>query len=348
VRTFWIVITFVAVATGQAPAGEVAAYNKLRRVRDRALDDRAGTAAGTFVEEARRYLRSHGRSANANRVRVWLGEVLEASDASAAYALYGAAGTQEARARAAMLRWKHESPPPLDVDRWVGPAVDPAAARDNVIALVFLSVTHPQTRQVWPHLLRLVRRDADRGLRVAVVATVVDDRRNQSPERLAAWIAKRTPPFPVAIDRQNGRGPSASFQRYRGASLPWVVLVDRYGRIAWAGGVATSANALQRFERRTGELLAQPTYDQLVRRVRAGDRAALDRLASIRTKRTVDRLLDLLHEDLGAAPRAAVRAALRDLAPVHLTDARRARAQWKKQRKAYAYSLALDRVVKAR
>ena len=326
-------------------------YRALVRLRDRALaaaDRGAAGATDEFVEQARRFLAAPGpEGAERDRIRVWLGAAIEDDDVRGAYALYRRARSDAARDHETRLRMRHEPPPPLTVERWLGTPVDPRTARGDVTAVIFLSFSHPQTRRVWPHLLRLHERLGAAGCRIVVLATVVDDHDNQKPQRIAAAVEQRRPPFPVAIDRQSRRGPSSTLRAYRGRSLPWAALLDRYGRLAWSGAVSANANALQRLEERIRELTAQPRYETLVKRVRDGDTDALAALSAIRTKDTVGHLLDLLARP-GKMAVALLRTAVRALAPPHLALTADAAAWWKREHASYRYSLQHDRFLRSR
>ncbi len=334
-----------------ARADEGATYKSVVQLRDLALEQaapRTGPAADAFVAAARKYVQADGPdNAHRDRVRVWLGWFLETRDVRAAYQLYRQANSAAARQHEARLRARHEPPPPLTMDRWIGIPIHPQATKDDVVALIFLSVSHPQTRSVWPRLLRLHQRLPAKGCRLAVVATVIDDRDNQRPERIEAAIKRLRPPFAVGIDKQSRRGPSTTLRAYRGASLPWAAVIDRYGRLAWSGGVPASANALQQFEQRITTIVEQPSFATLVKRVRSGDTKALATLCGIRTKATMDHLL-ALHAKPGSISHALVANAIRGLGPAHLALMAEAPAWWKRERQSFRYSLEQNRLVRQR
>jgi len=347
----WIGLLLLATAQTSLPAGgEEEAYRNLRLLQEHASETRSEAATATLVVDAQRFLETFPGSGNASRVRFWLGAALERRDPAAAYAAYRRSREPDARDAASKLELRYESPPRLSIDRWVGRPVDPRDESGKVTAVVFLGLTHPQTARAVPYLLRYRERWASKGLRVCVVAAVIDDFAHQRPKNLETRARKLRLPFPVGIDRQRPgpERPSVTFSAYRATSLPWIAVYDRYGRVAWLNAAGPTPTSLARFERVVKNLLRQPTYERLAAEVRAGDAAALDALASVRAKRTVTVLLGLLHSrNLKPAIRTAVRRALLGLAPAYLARDPTAPARWQKEKSAFRYSLGLDRVVRA-
>ena len=162
-----------------------------------------------------------------------------------------------------------ESPPPLAVDRWLRRPIDPSRPNGEVTVIVFFAPSHPQTAKLLPRLHALHERLRGRGLRLAGVA----DAESRALRGLA---------FPVAIDRRR-----KSLARYHGSHLPWAVFLDRYGRVAWMGGLNPQAGTMARARRTLLALVAQPTYAELVRR------KATAHLASIHTVDAVSALFAL-------------------------------------------------------
>jgi len=342
----WIGLLLLTTALAPLRAGgEEEAYRNLRLLKEHTQQTHSETAAATFIVDARRFLETFPRSGRVSRVRFWLGEAIERRDPAAAYAAYRRSREPGARDRADRLELRYESPPPLSIDRWVGAPIDPQDENGKVTAVVFLGLTHPQTTRVVPYLLRYRERWASKGLRICVVAAVIDDFAHQRPKDLEARARKWHLPFPVGIDRQRPERPSVTFSAYRATSLPWIAVYDRYGRIGWLDAASPTPTSLARFERAVRALLHAPTYDRLAASVRAGDPAALDALASVRAKRTVTMLLELLKDrNLKPAMRAALRRTLRGLAPAHLARDPAALSRWQKEQRGLRYSLALDRV----
>ena len=333
------------------PGEEEAEYRILQALRDRARAAPGEEAARAFDNEAQRFLRRHPGGRRASIVELWRGDLLKGIDDRAAWAAYRNSREPEAASRAADLAFRNEPPPPLQVDRWVGGTGtgtvpgNPAAEPGPVHALVFFSETHPVTRKLLPHLVRIEERLEPAGLRLVGVAAVVDDHANQRPERLAERLETAGLPFPIAIDEQRSRGRrSASLERYRGDFVPWCVLIDRYGRIAWLGGLALQGNAIASLERELERLTAQPTAEELARRAREGDVESVARLAAIRTRAAAGALVSCL----GSTHDARVREVLAGLLPEDWDALAAAsgdlKARWDREGKRLAYDFERDRL----
>jgi len=337
-----LILLLAGTAGAQAPRAEGEAYSKVREARE--LARRLGTPATvrSFEEVAQAFLDAHPQSRQAGLVRLWLGDLLKDEAPRKALAFYRASDWPDADRRARDLAFLFEPPPPLELESWIGEAA-PVPAPDEVTFLFFFSISHPQSRGVDREVRRIAKRLGPRGLRPVGIASVVDDHRNQTPERIAAWVEREGVPYPVAVDRQRRNTASASLRLYRGNRLPWGVFVDRYGRLAWIGPVSTEGNALEQCEAKLRALLADPTYDQLRARAGTGDTHAIAKLASIKTVRSATALF-------------AARAALKDdEATKHVDDALRAMLPegvgpadadvWKRDHDRYRYSFEADRLV---
>ncbi len=336
-ETLLLLILLQAPLVAQSPAEEEA-YVKVREARDAARQLASPASLARFEQEADRFLGAFPGAANCGVVELWRGDLLREERPREALLAYGRSGTPEGRQRAADLAFRHEAPPPLLVDSWIGEAVDLGKPTDDVTLLVFFSVTHPQTARLLPHLVHLQGRWQGRGLRMAGVAAVVDDAKNQSPALIRERLQQRPRPFPVAIDRQRGGLPSDSLRLYRGGLVPWAVVIDRYGRIVWLDGLELQPNALARFERRIDEALAEPTLEQLREQALSGGPGALERLARIRTVGAA-RALAAVAAAEGCARREDAAQAVRALLP---DGSDLASVRWEGLR----YDFAADRVVR--
>lgn len=309
-------LLLVPLALGQSPSSEEEAYTKLVAERDlsRTGNERA---ARRFESLAQVFLAEHPGSARCRRVRLWQAD----------------------------LTFRHEAPPALEVERWIGTSLDPARVTGSVKVLVFFSDTHPQTRKILPRIAALRTR---RGFELAGVAAVIDDHENQRPAVLAKRLGNRKLPFPVAIDKQRAQGPSVSLQRYHCDSVPWIVVIDRYARIAWAGGL--SARSLGRIEGKLDELFAQPTYGQLHERVLAGNLSALKTLAGIRTVTTASYLVNVVNRPRRVRLHEATLAVLQELMPTGYLDGNLADAleRWRRKKRGVRFSFPANRLVRKR
>ncbi len=347
-------LLFLAIASVRAsasPAGEPEAYTNVARTRTVAARANTPETRSAMEKAARAYLARHGNAPRATTVRVWLGDCLAPDRPRDAYRLYRMANTPAGKQRAAQLVLLHERTPTLDVQAWIGtplkrgPPGGPDGAGSPVTLVVFVSLTHPQTARLLPHLVRLHKKH-ERRLRIALVAAVVDDHASQRPEALARRLRALRLPFPAAVDRQRRANRSVSLTRYRGRSLPWAAVLDGYGRVAWAGPARLTSGALSRFEKRLTQWTRQPTYKELVRRATGGDGDALATLAGIRAKPTIDALLSILLSNAPDKIRKRARRALLGLGPAHLAYDAEAKQRWTRDKQSYAYDLAKDRVVR--
>jgi len=264
-----LLLCLAAAAVAAQESSEPAAYSKVCRAREAALRLQTEADRRRFEEEARSYLAANPEGERAARVRRWLDQ--------------SAPG----------------KPPALEVEGWVkGPAGEAAG---QVRLLVFFSVTHPQTAWLLPRVVRLRERLAPKGVAVTGIAAVVDDYANQTPALLEERLRKLDLPFPVAIDRQRKGAPSATFQASGGLSLPWVLVVDRSGRVVWRG----EGGDLACVERAARDALARPDLAALVAAARRGDAPVAD-IAALRTRPAADALFELLGDPVAGKEAAAI------------------------------------------
>lgn len=335
-------LVFLPVAFGQPAPAEEEAYSKLVQARDLSRNGN-GQAGRRFELLVRAFLRHHPDSPRCGAVRFWLADRLASTHPREAHALYLLSREPRARERAAALALRHGEAPALAVERWIGAPLDPSRVTGKVKLLVFFSDTHPQTRKLLPRVLAL---GARRAVEFAGIAAVVDDHRSQQPAVLAQRIAARKLPFPVAIDRQRAGRRSVSLERYRGASVPWIVLIDRYARIAWAGGV--SVRSVSRFEGKLDELLGQPTYGQLRDRILAGDLRALKALADIRTVASASYLVSIVDRPHPVRLHDATLAVLSKLMPPGYLEGNLADAlgRWPRFKRGVRFSFPANRLIR--
>lgn len=328
---------------GVASAGDRAEEESFRRVaaaREQARRSPEPEAVRLFERRAREYLERFPDGASVGTVRIWLGDLLRDRDPRAAMEVYRASTDVTAIERREALAFRFEAPPELQVDRWVGERPD---LSDRVALIVFFSVTHPQTTKAIERLVALHRAYAERGLSVIGIAAVVDDREQQRPEHLETRLKERGLPFPSAVDRQGGGDRSRSFALYRGKVLPWMALLDRYGRVDLVDALGLEGNPAAQVEARIRALLEDPGYAELCRLVRSGDGAALDRLRAIRTPAAADTLFECAQ----SPEKGRVAEALRALLPDGYVgdDLPAAAERWRRERARFRYSFEKDRLV---
>ena len=339
-----------AFALGESE-GEDAAYRKVAASRADARRFRSERTLAAFELEAREFLRRFPKGGRASDVSLWLGDLLKSSRPREAYGFYRQSRLSSAVRRAEAIAFRFEALPPLEVESWLENGeftLEPADG--SVKAVVFFSAAHFQTQFLLPELDKLHRRFAPRGLSLAAVASVLDRHNRQSPKRLERALEAWRLPFPVAIDKQRSNGAcSASLERFGGRKVPWLVLVDRYGRIAWADDMVLKGNGYARLLGVIDALLNQPSFDELVGQLRAGRVEALEKLKSIRTKATVEALIRSLEGQKSESLRDLTIVILRGLLPEGYfgrdEPARAGLARWPSVREKYRYSFEADRLV---
>jgi len=329
-RTHAILLPLMLLATtaaAQAPA-EAAAYKKVGEMRSLAM--RLGTPLAIRAFHPTVYL--------------WLGDLLKDTEPRKALEFYRRSTVPDAGRRAADLAFRYDPPPPLQIDRWVGTAADPTRPDGRVTLLFFYSAIYPSANPLTRRVEALLTRLGPRGLRTIGVASVLDDHRQQTPDRLVTLVRKRRLPFPVGIDRQRDKDRSVSLALYRGKSVPWGVFLDRYGRIVWLGPLPVEINVFQRCEAKLQALLSDPSYDTLFERIQSGNDAAVRKLGSIKTVQSVSVLFRLR----AAAPpkrlRPMIDAALRAVLPRGMGPGDR--RLWEDTKENYRYSFEADRLIK--
>lgn len=333
------------------PSGEDAAYRKVVACRDDARRFRTPGALGTFELAARGFLERYPKGGRASDVSLWLGDFLKAGRPREAYGFYRKSRLPEAGRRAAAVAFRHEAPPPLEAERWLEKEAFVLDSVDGTVkAVVFFSAAHFQTQLLLPELDELHRRFGPKGLRLAGMASVLDEHKRQTPERIERKLEQWRLPFPVGIDKQRPHGArSVSLEIYGGRKVPWLVLVDRYGRIAWQEDMTLKGNGYARLIGTLESLLKQPGYEELVAQLRSGRVDALEALKSIRTRATVDALVRSLEGQQSDSLRELTVVVLRGLLPEGYfgrdEEVHAGLARWPSVREKYRYSFEADRLV---
>jgi hypothetical protein len=327
----------------QAARDEEAAYRKVGRAREDARRIRSARTLARFEAQARHFLDAFPESSRQGTVHLWLGREFEKSRPREAYREYLRSRDVRGRRLATDLAFRHEAPPPLEVSRWIGDPVAPDVPTGEVKVLVFFSLAHPETRKALPRLERIHREFGPHGLRLAGIATALGD----SPVGLADRLEGLQLPFPVAVDRPRPGERSVSLTRYRGGHLPRVAIIDRHGRITRLERLSLQANSLALLEKELAVLLEEPGYQALANQVRTGSRAALERLGTIRTKKSASVLAALARAEVPAGIRERSLALLRGLLPEGYLDPDPVSAlrRWDREKGSFRYSFAADRIV---
>ncbi len=344
-----VALCLVAVSAPVYAQGEEAAYFRVRRARDEARKFRTEKLLETFDKESTRFLDRYERSRRSSNVWLWRGDLFKETRPRLALEAYRRSSEPEAGQRAKALAFLHARPPPLEIDRWVGDAVDISESRGQVTLVVFFSYVHPQTRPVLGWMDTKHRESARDGLRVVGVASVVDDPARQKPDVLADAVAKHVLPFPIAIDRQRPRPLSVSLSLYQGRRVPWAVIIDRCGRIRAIRDLRLKGNAEVEISQLLQRLLGQPSLAKLEQQLLSGGdpaKKALAKLKTIRNRATAD-VLFRAHASLKSGDlKKETRKTLEGLLPEGFLKAsfEGSRKRWDEVREKMGYSLADDRL----
>ncbi len=127
-----------------------------------------------------------------------------------------------------------ETPPEMDVLRWVNsPApVTLAGLRGKVVVLIAFQMLCPGCVE---HGLPQAKRIRDRFKpdQVAVVGlhTVFEHHDVMTPAALDVFMGEYRWPFPVGIDRPNGKGAPVTMTAYQMQGTPSLLIFDRAGRL---------------------------------------------------------------------------------------------------------------------
>ena len=330
-------------AEAQAPA-EAAAYTKVSEARTLVMRIGNRSAIRAFRRKAEEFVDAYPRSSRCPTVYLWLGDLLKDADPRAALRFYRRSTVPDASKRASDLAFRFDPPPALQIDRWIGTAMDPAQPDGRVTLLFFFSTSHPSANPLTRRIEVLRNRLGPQGLRVIGVAAVLDDHQAQRPERVAEMVRERKLPFPVGVDRQREKDRSVSLALYRGVSVPWGAFLDRYGRIVWIGPLPVEKNVFQRCEAKLQALLTDLPYDKLYERARTGDEAALRKLASIKTATCATTLFRLRAAAPPGRLKPMIDEALKAILPRGFGP--QSADLWKESKERYRYSFEEDRLVR--
>lgn len=125
--------------------------------------------------------------------------------------------------------------PPLAPEQWLqGAPTTLTALHGEVIALYFFASWCTNCTRELPFVLDLQNRFVRRGVHFL---GVVDHSKGQTPESLRAYLASSNIPYPVMLD--NGQAAAL----YKAGALPYMVLIDRAGRIRWCDSPENLADA---------------------------------------------------------------------------------------------------------
>lgn len=124
--------------------------------------------------------------------------------------------------------------PALRIKQWVkGDAVDLAAGvGKNIYVIEFWATWCPPCRASIPHLTELQNKYKDKGVVVIGVSSDDTDALNKVPAFVKEWDKKIG--YTIAIDDEK-RTKSALLEPFAAPGIPWAFIVDRDGKIVWAG-----------------------------------------------------------------------------------------------------------------
>ena len=114
-----------------------------------------------------------------------------------------------------------KTPPPLDIAKWLGPAMTLEQLRDKVVLLDFWGVWCGPCRKKLPHTQKIYDQFKEQGLAVIGIHSAFQT------EGLTSFLDENNYTFPVGIDT----GDTANNYSVRG--WPTYYLIDKYGHLAW-------------------------------------------------------------------------------------------------------------------
>ena len=114
-----------------------------------------------------------------------------------------------------------KTPPPLDIAKWLGPAMTLEQLRDKVVLLDFWGVWCGPCRKKLPHTQKIYDQFKNQDLAVIGIHSAF------RTEELTSFLAENNYTFPVGIDT----GDTANNYSVRG--WPTYYLIDKQGHLAW-------------------------------------------------------------------------------------------------------------------
>jgi peroxiredoxin len=151
--------------------------------------------------------------------------------------------------------------PQLRIQEWLQEnPVELKQLRGKVVMLEFFQIVCPPCEVARPEIESLQARFSSQGLQVLGIAVAFQDLENQTAEKIRAYMKKHPAPYPVGIDEAleapDGELPElrTSFDIYGADASPYVVVIDRQGRIRGSGVYETEE--VESFLR---EVLAEPS-----------------------------------------------------------------------------------------
>jgi thiol-disulfide isomerase/thioredoxin len=127
-----------------------------------------------------------------------------------------------------------ESPPELDVTRWIGAKEPPTlkALRGKVVVVVAFQMLCPGcVEHGLPQAKRLAERFNPTEVVVLGLHTVFEHHAVMTPAALEVFMAEYRWPFPVGIDAPDGDGVPKTMAAYQMQGTPTLLIFDRAGRL---------------------------------------------------------------------------------------------------------------------
>lgn len=129
-----------------------------------------------------------------------------------------------------------DSAPALQLQEWIqGAPISLADGRDrNVFVIEFWATWCGPCLESAPHLTQIQEAYADAGVVVIGVADMAT--LNQAPAEIKAFVEQMGGQMSYRIAVDEGQATHEAYVKGIGSyGLPWAFIVDRQGRIAWAG-----------------------------------------------------------------------------------------------------------------
>lgn len=129
----------------------------------------------------------------------------------------------------AMQRFRDKPLPELDVPEWVntdGKPISIESLRGKAVVIEFWATWCPPCVQAVPHLVELHNKHAREGL--AIVS--IHARRGADVRNVKEFTRKNRVEYPVGLDKEG-----AVIEAYGVDGIPEAFVLDRQGRLLWAG-----------------------------------------------------------------------------------------------------------------
>jgi len=134
--------------------------------------------------------------------------------------------------------------PPLKVEKWIkGGPVDLKADQQHVYVIEFWATWCGPCRRSIPHLTELQKKYKDRGVLVIGVS-IDEDQRRKTRDKVEEFVKEQGEKmdYLVALDDRDGSTEKAYLDGFKFDGIPTVFIIDRAGKVVWAGQAEEAAD----------------------------------------------------------------------------------------------------------